>query len=177
MVMIETSLEGPIEQLVYETEKHFHNYEQWIGLNGSPSGEVTRADILNNTPSPFQLDAGNDTYGAWVQILGSGDTPIITGMNKYDLHELIVVDHEHNNTFYNVQIAIGESADLAGLLTAKTVTNVPFVTPSAPGGQNEPVEFRDRRGTAGQKVWARCWARGQNTGTLDLYFGLHEYLR
>ena len=32
------------------------------------------------------------------------------------------------------------------------------------------------RAPAGSLLWARCIAVGQNTGTLDFYLGLHEYV-
>jgi len=32
------------------------------------------------------------------------------------------------------------------------------------------------RAPAGSKLWARCMCPGQNTGTLDFYLGIHEYV-
>jgi len=162
---------------VYETERHFHTNEVWFGLAGTPSGETHRADRLIDKPEPFQLDAENNDYGSWVQILGSTDTPFVSGNTRYDLHQLIVASHERNNIFHNVQICFGESAELAANLTSGNYTEAPFVTPSAPGGQNEPIDFKDKRDVSLVKAWARVWSKGQNTGTVDLYFGLHEYIK
>lgn len=175
--MIKTSIEGRIEQLAYETEKHFHNYEKWFGLAGTPSGETHRADRLTLLPEPFVADAGNDTWGSWLQILGSNDTPVISSNTKYDLHEMQIVSHEHNNNVYAFQLAFGESSELAGILTAETFTEKILVTPSAPGGEFGTLYFQDRRAVVTGKGWIRIWAKGQNTGTLSFYYGLHEYQR
>jgi len=175
--MIKTSMEGRIEQEVYEAEKHLHNNEKWFGLAAVPAAETHRADRITLKPAPFQIDAGNDTWSAWLQIMGSSDTPIVTGKTKFDLHEIIIASHERNSSLYVMQITNGESAGLAAKLTAEDFTEVPFITPSAAGGQNELIAFMDHRFTKGDKVWARIWCRGQNTATLDFYFGLHEYNR
>jgi hypothetical protein len=171
---ITTNLEHAIFKEVVETEKHLHNNEKWFGLAGTPAAETHRADRITLLPDPFQVDAGNDTWGSWLQILGSSDTPVATGKTKFDLHRILVVAHETNNQDYFLQLVSGESAGIAAKLTAEDFTEMGLTT----GGgisQVGPLDLLDVRVTAGQKVWVRIWADGQNTSTLSFYFGLHEY--
>lgn len=169
---------GTSDSLAYileEIEKHDHNNEKWFGLAGTPAAETHRADRITLLPEPFQADAGNDTWGSWLQIIGSSDTPVVAGQAKYDFNKIIIASHERNNAIYAVQIASGESAGLAAKITAEDFTETMFISPSAPGGQNEPLTLIDHRESAGVKEWVRIWCKGQDTGTLDFYISLHEY--
>ena len=71
-----------------------------------------------------------------------------------------------------VQIVSGVSA-AAGLL-AGTYTEAVFHTTGRRVGA-APAFVQSVRLAAGTKAWARCVAKGENTGTLSFYFGLHEY--
>lgn len=165
-------VENSLAYEVNEIEKHIHNWERWMAAAAVPAGETHVADSISDSQTPFQADAGNDTWGAWLQVLGSSDTPVITAMVKYDLHRLLVVSHEFNNNLYLMQLAFGTSG--AAALAAGTYTEVTEVTG---GGNTElgPVDILDRRRDAGTKTWVRIWAVGQNTGTLDFLVGIHEY--
>ena len=79
-----------IRQETVESEVHAHSHERWAGLAGTPSGEIHRMDgLLSATsPQPFQIDAGNNAWGAWVQVVGSADTPIQAGKTHFNFHEL-----------------------------------------------------------------------------------------
>ena len=156
---------------VHEIERHFHSYESWFGLAASPSGEVHRADRLATNIAPFVIDAGNNTWGNWVQILGSDDTPARTDQVKFDLHRLLFTATE-NNSVYFFQLAFGDSG--AAALSAGDYTEAVFI-PSSNQIDSGPVDINDRRKDAGTKAWARCISYGDNTGTMSFYFGLHEY--
>lgn len=158
---------------VHEIEKHFHNYERWFGLSPSPSGEVKRADLLATTVAPFQIDAANNDWGSWLQILGSSDTPTNIGgtYTKFDLHSVQVVANERAQPYY-VQFAFGDTA--AGALTAGTYTSMVIACPAT--NTDEAFKIMMNRVNAGTKAWARCKCVGQNTATLDFYFGIHEYV-
>ena len=164
------------ESLAYrimEIERHLHGWERWLGKHGTPNGEVTIAQRIGaTTVTPFQIDAGNATWGSWVQILGSSDTPVVAAQTHYDLHKLAVTAAERASAIYFVQIAFGASA--ADALTANTYTEFVFWSPAAVS-REAPISIMARRQAAGTKAWARCWCVGQNTATLDFFFGLHEY--
>lgn len=167
-----TGTEGSIAYNVEEIEHHIHNNARWFGLHASPSGEVTRMQSTDTTSTPFQIDAGDDTWGSWLQIVGSGDTPAQAGMEKFDLHQIEFVDREHNTTTYKSQIACGESG--AAALAAGAYTE----TLRFSGGAQDaggPENILMPRYDAGTKCWMRIWAVGQNTSTMDFFIGIHEY--
>ncbi len=153
-------------------DRHLHNYERWMAAAGTPAGETHVADSISDNQIPFQADGGNDIWGPWVQILGSDDTPVRTAQEKYDLHRLLVVDHQHNTNCYLIQIGFGASG--AAALSAGTYTEITLVTG---GGNTEvgPIDMISRRQDKETKAWARVWAVGQIAGTLDFLVGLHEY--
>lgn len=165
---------GSQSYILGEIERHLHSNEKFFGLAGTPNAEIHRADRITLKPEPFVANAGNDDWGAWLQIMGSGDTPALAGSVKYDFHEMLFVSHEHNSNVYAVQIVGGESADIAAKVAAEEITEIVFITG---GGNTEvgPITIKSRRSAAGVKCWVRVWAKGQNTSTLSFYFGIHEY--
>ena len=64
---------------VHEIERHLHSGARWFETAAVPDGEVHVADSIGSGAGAFQIDAGNDTWGAWVQVLGSEDTPTVAG--------------------------------------------------------------------------------------------------
>ena len=157
---------------VHEIERHLHSWERWFAAAAVPVGETHVADRISDSVTPFQVDGGNDTWGTWVQILGSTDLPVISGRVKFDPHELLVTDIQRNNTVHYLQVAFGESgaAALAALAFTELVVKSSGVTTEA-----FPVRLQTRRKNVDTKVWARVWATGQASGTLDFFYGLHEY--
>ena len=161
-----------------EIERHFHGNERWFGL--AVSGEATathKADSIDdyandNVVAPFQIVAGNDNWGSWVQILGSGDTPFADGMVKFDLHKLGIVDSGATNVHAFIQIGSGASGQAA--LDAKTYTTIQYLTPTNQAAE-AAISFMDKRKAVGSLMWARCLGVGDDGLTLDFYFGLHEY--
>jgi hypothetical protein len=157
---VSLGLEATMDSLGYrvaEIETHLHSYERWLGLGGE-------------TLTPFQIDSGNNDWGAWVEVLAVGDTPVQTGKTYYDLHRLMVVDAEQT-TIYRIQLAFGGDGDSAVAVGNYTELMYIAFTAAADSG---PIEVNTRRQIAGTRCWARCW-NASNTGTLDFYIGLHEY--
>ncbi len=154
---------------VHEIEKHFHNNERWLGLAAVPAGETHRADIDSITA--FQMDAGNDTWGTWLQVIGSSDTPVIAGMAKFDLHRILMSDVENKKRITRIQIAVGSSG--AAGLAAGDYTEI-IATPDNDAKQ-DPYSIMMPRYSAGEKVWIRCWVKATNTSKIDFFIGLHEY--
>jgi len=154
---------------VHEIERHLHSYEHWFGLAAVPDGETHRADHM--TMTPFQMDAGNDTWGTWLQTLGSGDTPHVGTNTRFDLHRLQFSDVEIDKTLTLIQIGFGASG--AAALSSDDITE--FLCTPLKDGKQDPCAIQCRAIAAGTKMWARCWVDGQNTSTVDFHFALHEY--
>jgi hypothetical protein len=168
-------LNGVSNSLAYrvnEIERDVHSYERWFGLAAVPNGTIHRADSITDNVNPFQIDAGNDTWGTWVSVLGSSDTPAIAGSAYYDFHQVDIVAVQTANVVHFVQIAMGASG--AAGLTAGTYTEFVFIPQSA-AGRPAPITIQMRRQAAGTLAWMRNLVRGTNTSTLDFYIGLHEY--
>ena len=159
-------------------EEHLHGDERWYGKAKTANGEIHVADLISLytktsfVVSPFQLDAGDDGWGGWVQILGSGDTPMEEGKTLFDLHKLLIVSAEQTLATTFIQIAVGTSG--AAGLTAKTYTTLAYQTAVNHGSQGA-VLFMFKRHIIGTKCWGRTLSVGKDTGTIDFYFGLHEY--
>ena len=77
---------------VAEIERHLHSGARWYEKATTPSGETHVADRIGVGAGAFQIDAGNDDWGSWVQILGSSDTPAEVGKAYFDPHQFIVED-------------------------------------------------------------------------------------
>jgi hypothetical protein len=157
-----------------EIERHLHSNERWFGLSGSASGEVTRMDNIGGTTTPFQMDAGNNTWGTWLQIVGSSDTPVDAGNVYFDLHRLEITAREENSTVHLVQMGCDTSG--ANALTNGNYSELMFVSESvAAQSVATPIMIKTRRYAAGTKCWMRVWAVTKDTGTVDFFIGLHEY--
>jgi hypothetical protein len=173
--MIKTRLDHIIEQEIYEVEHHLHNRERWFGAAASPSGETHVADRMDGAILAFQLTAGNNDFGSWVQILGSSDTPIVSTMTKFDGHRFMVTS-TNSTSPYVFHVITGESSGFAAKLADNEYMEVPYIsaTNNNDSGISDVISIRV---DAGAKVWARCACVGQNGTTIDIYFGIHEYLR
>lgn len=168
-------LSGTSNSLSYrveEIEKHFHSAGSWFEKATTADTTVHVADRIGGGIGAFQIDAGNDTWGAWVQILGSEDTPARTDMAYYDPH-LILISAAERETVYFIQFARGlttaTDAYTAGMFTELCIG----VDATRKFKNDTPVQTS--RVPAGSMLWARCLAVGADTGTLDFYLGIHEY--
>ena len=169
-----------LNNIYHETREvayHFHNVERWFGEAVTPVGEKHRADLVSeytnlNVINPFQVDAGNDNWGAWVQIIGSEDTPEKTGSIKFDFHEVQFVASGATNAPSFLMLAWGRTGN--GAYAAGNYTIVPYLTPTNQAAES-PADFMCPRIAVGTKVSARCLAMGENTMTLDFFAGIHEY--
>lgn len=172
-----------IDHKAAEIETHIHSGARWFGAAASASGEIHIVDRIGAGDAGAEagvivVDAGNDDWGAWTQILGSADTPVEAGKTHYDLHELHITVAENTAQLYMMQLAMQEDspdddpgdndAYTESVYTSAGVGNV---------AEDHPHELHNIRAAAGTKVWMRIRAPNQNTSTLSFYFGLHEYDR
>lgn len=168
-------ISGVRNSLAYKVsiiESHLHCNERWFEAAATPSGETHVADRICTGGGSFQVDAGNNNWGAWLQILGSSDTPEVAGSAFYNLHRLVFLDHESNGVQHCIQIAFGDSG--AAALAAGDFTEIVLLSG---GGNSEspPVEIRSPRISSGTKAWIRIRVPGEDTSTLDFVFGIHEF--
>ena len=155
---------------IHELERHFHSGARWFEAATVPAGETHIADSIGDGAGAFRTDAGNDDWGAWVQILGSSDTPVKTGMVKFDPHQFIIENSERAFTHF-IQVTRGASG--AAGFAAGTYTE--FIYSATVQKDTSIIKMQSGRAPVESKLWARCKCPGQNTGWLDFYFGIHEY--
>lgn len=156
-----------------EIERHLHNREKWFGDAAVAVGETHVADRMVGGIAAFALLSDNDDFGSWVQLIGSDDTPVSAGMIIFDGHRFMVVDTDSTAAFI-IQVAAGESADLAASIAAEEFTEVPYISQS---NQNDSgiSDIMSLRIPVGSKIWGRCACIGQDAKTINVYFGIHEY--
>lgn len=160
---------------VAEIERHLHHGERWFELAGTPTASHKAVRIGDSDGAgAFQIDGGDSsvtpTWGDWVEILGSGDTPIEAGMAYFDPGYVQIEDVQESVTYY-VQIGFGASG--AAALSAGQYTEIVYTADTTKFvGQ---IDAHSLRVPAGTQVWARCLCVGTNTGTMDFYIGIHEY--
>ena len=173
---------GPIKNsLAYrvaEIERHFHGRGRWFGAAGTPSGETHVADFASDVtgadPAAVVLSTGaGGTYGAYVQILGSSDTPYISGNAYFDPHAYLV-SAASSTSPYVLELVAGESASLAAAIAAGLFSTVMYVGGNAANDHSVEAVMGSRI-PAGTKVWARARCIGQDVQTINLYGALHEY--
>lgn len=164
---------GSMAYVLAEIERHFHNTEKWFGAAAVPDGETHVADRMAGGIQPFVLTAGDNDFGPWVQIFGSGDTPATDGMVEFDAHRFLVTDTSSTNT-YLIQVVSGESSGIAAKIAAEQFSEAAYI--SATNNNDSGVEeIMVRRTDVGEKVWARCICIGSNGSTISLYPAIHEY--
>ena len=167
---------GTVDSLAYrvaEIERHLHSYERWLCKAATPSAThfADRIGAEAGSTAGFEITSGNNTWGAWLQILGSGDTPVVAGGVKYDLHRLTTITTDSVTTWF-IQLGFGVSG--AQALTDNTYCSVVYV-PAGASDKTVPIEIMTRRQNAGTLAWARGWSVGANGKKVSFMIGLHEY--
>lgn len=164
--MSSVSLDAAV--LLAAVESTLHRNEHWVGAAAEPDGEVHVADLESVTP--FVLDAGDATWGEWVLLLGSEDTPLFDGNGRYSPHRIFIIDTERAGV-HRFQFAFGEDADAA--LVPGDYSGLIY-SPASPVVEEAGLPIRSDWQDSGTKLWARVWADGFDTGTVSLLIGLHE---
>jgi hypothetical protein len=171
-----TTLQDAADDALAETEiveHHLHTKERWFGLANVPDAEVHRGDPIGTTVTPFTMDAGNLTWGNWLQFVGSGDTPT-DGVSTYmDMHKMVVTYVERASTPHFIQVAWGASG--ADALAAGDYSEFVYWAGAAVN-REAPLEMRMPRIPVGTKMWIRILAVGKDTGEMSAFMGGHEYL-
>jgi len=171
-------LSGTSNSLAYrenEIERHLHSAGSWFGVAAVPTA-THKADRIGPGISAFQLDAGNETWGDWVQVFGADDTPTTDrhgGASAYfDPHIILITDAEAAVPYF---IQFSRGATGAAGLAAGTYTELAIGIDVANRPFSTETKVQTGRAPSGALLWARCLAVGQNTATLDFYIGIHEY--
>jgi hypothetical protein len=170
-----TGVSNSLAYRVEEIEKHLHSRERWLGIHGAPSGTDWADDTLN----PFVAITGAGVYGADANdealVLGTDDTPSISGMVKFDIHRLLIIAVD-NDTVWKLRIVYG-TGTMADAVTAGQYSEVMVMFDSANPqlSAGMPLEVIMPRGTCGStKIWIQA-RNATNNDTISFFVGIHEY--
>ena len=162
---------------IAEIERHFHTRSRWIGKKAVQTATDWADDVI---ATPFVAISGTGDYGSDADdealIIGTDDTPIITGMVKYDFHELLIVGVDHD-TVYKLRVVYG-SGTMANAIIAEQYSEVMVQFDAANPTQSagSPVVIQMPRLNAGvDKVWVQA-KNATNDSEIDFFVGLHEYI-
>ena len=174
LLTLDTKLDQ-IEHIVEdEIDHHFHNRERWRGQRIGQTAVSWAADSL----TPFRAISGNNAYGAdpgdEAFVLGSADTPIISGMTLFDFHRLLIIT-QSVITVYKLRVIWG-TGTMAVAIAAGQFTESMVISNSALGivAGGSPSEIMMPRVACGTQVWIQAW-NATNNATIDFLIGLHEY--
>ena len=170
-----------IEADVQEIEGHIHAGERWFGLAASVSGETHLADRIGAGAATAEcavvvIDAGNDDWGTWTQILGSSDTPVHTGAKHYSFRQVHITDTETRAQRYMFQVAFQEDAPADDPGDTDVYTEHEFTSSGIAALETiPPVTIQSPHAASGTKAWMRSRAPNVNTSTMSFYFSLREH--
>lgn len=164
-----------------EVEKHIHNVERWFGTASVVDPGVNEGENASLIPFDSAILTG-ETFGAWIPLLGSGDTPNQSGMTKFDMHRIEISDvvndgNDPNKHIHFVQIAWGGSG--AAGFAAGDYTE--FITVPEKDGKAAPIDILMPRLDSGDLVFLRHRVVNRDTQvpidecSMEFYVGLHEY--
>lgn len=161
-----------IETLALKIDEEAHTVERFCGVADTPSFPTTACS--SETMSPHVLTSGDDDWGAWAFVIGSGDTPLISGKEAFDIHEIEIASVS-TASFARLQIGWNATTTTA-IIADNDYTEVVF-QPSGIGANVSagPIEIRMPDVDAGTLVWARIWIDGENAATADIFLGMHEF--
>lgn len=169
-----TGTSNSLAYRIHEVERHFHSMERWVGKKGTQTATDWADDVL----TPFVAISGSDDYGGDTDdealVLGTDDTPIITGSVYYDLHRVLIIDVDHS-TPYKLRIVYG-TGTMAQAVTAKQFSEVMVMfdaaNPTVSAGK--PFDINMPRCAVDCKVWIQAWNATDNS-QVDFLVGIHEY--
>ncbi len=155
-------------------EAHLHSREHWCGKSGDQSGNNWGADTL----TPYRAISGNGVYGAdasdEAKVMGSDDTPFVTGKTYFDLHRITVIAIS-SDTVYKLRIVWG-TGTMAAAISANQMTEVMIITSTDKANKfgGAPFEIQMPRLATKTKIWIQA-RNATDNATVDFFVGLHEY--
>ncbi len=163
-----------VEHEVEEVERHLHSKGVCFGKHTSVVAGVNEGEAWSIVP--FESTSGtNQDFGAWIPVLGTGDTPFRAGNVKFDPHRMSIadVDSDASKKVHTIQLCWG-LVDAATAYAAGEYSGV-MPTPEK-DGKADPVEIQIEDIAAGTKLWLRHRVIGDNgASSMEFYIEAHEY--
>ena len=151
-------------------KSHLHNRERWFGKKAVQTA-TDWGDEASLTP--YQAISGAGVFGAddndEALVLGTDDTPAISGMLTYDAHRILITA-AGNATDWVLRLIYGtgtmEAAESAGQYTDIMVQEAK---------KGSPIRIIMLRSVCSEcQTWLRA-KNASNDATVDFFIGIHEY--
>jgi len=166
---------------LYEIAAHLHSYSR--AYEPKAVTTATRfADAFGAVPATanfWSVTSANPAgWGAWVQILGTADTPFsnidanVPVAVQFDLSEILIINSDFTG-LCGVQLGFGASG--AAALLAGTYSTEPIFVLNGATAERVVFHVKNTNIAVGTPVWIRILTPGQTAKQLDIIFNLHEY--
>lgn len=143
-------------------DEHFHNNEKWFGAGATLNGLTG-----------YTVTSGNADFGSEVLLIDTGDTPIVAGKLKFDMHYLLPLSLS-SATVYYLKFIYG-TGTVAAAESAGDFTVIPVISTGIGAlVDGLPTDIRIPRLDVGTKVWAKT-KNATNLATIEIAVGIHEY--
>lgn len=170
--MANTTFYPNIQQTPYEKalDTHLpvaHVVDRFLGVDAGTN------EVAGDTDVPFEL-AGTvqDTYGSWVQILDSGDTPLVLGNKHFSISKVLPINATASKLF-KVQIAWGDPSGQAAALAKGDYVELIYQT-GASLNDHDSISVFTPLIPAGKDVWARVRSTSATAVDFDFLFAIRE---
>ena len=161
-----------IYQVAEEIEHHLHNYERWLGsTSGVAPADEDSLDAFSVTSS---ATAGQ--FGTPIAVFDGTDTPVQSGMTKFDVHRLLITNVSVNNEVFRLRFADNSDGDTswADAVAAGRYTDL-IVQVTNAGELVSPLHMIQKRLNTQGKIWVAVAKEGTGAGTVEFFVGIHEY--
>jgi hypothetical protein len=164
-----------IQAEVEEIEHHFHTKARWFGL----SGAVTATNWGDDTITPFVATSGNGTWGGATdadiaRVLGSADTPIISGQLFFDMDSILIIAATQTSV-YKLRFLWGTGTWAEAVAAGQYTETMAIVISAASKNTKENIRMPRLRAGMDQ-VWCQVW-NATDDATISFFVGVHGYDR
>lgn len=164
-----------IETTVINIDADRHNPFRFCGKTADQSGNNWGEDNL----TPYQAISGLGVYGAdandEAKVIGTDDTPILTGSISYDVHSIQIADTSLNTEF-KMRIIWG-TGTMAAAITADQFSELMFKFDATNPQQSAAIPVRINMPSVAVgtfKIWAQV-KNATDNATCDFFVGMTEF--
>lgn len=157
-----------MEDVLTAIEDRFYGREIWLGI---VSPQTATSWGTPTTIGVFTATSGNNAYGADANdealVVGSADTPIVTGKTKFSVTGLFIAASSAAVGF-KLRVVYGTGTMAAAIAASQ------FTTVMVSASSRNPVMISMPKVDVGTQVWVQAWC-GTNDATITFLAAIHEY--
>ncbi len=167
------AIQDTLSAILAHLDQHDHG-RHWLMSKKALQTGSSKADSLALSFYDFDLTADADsTFGTPVQLLGSSDTPVVSGFTLFDVHE-VVITAVNSDTLYKLRLAWGASSEIGVAANDYTDLWIWGDTTNPQSVSNSGLEVQIPSLAAGTLLWASI-ANAAGGQTMSMKFTLLEH--